>query len=158
MTKLWMNLIFTVALILASLVNAENLTGTLSVHGAWIREAPPNAVALAGYMEIENSGSEDRSLLAAESPTFQTIELHRSVMVEGVAKMVPQASILIPAGDKLTLKPGDYHMMLMNPSRALKAGDRVNATLLFDNGEKLTITLEVKKGKSGEHMQHNHHH
>ena len=157
MIKIWINLIFAFALIVLPLVNAENSTGTLSVHGAWVREAPPNAVSLAGYMEIVNSGSEERSVVSAESPTFQAIELHRSIVLQGIARMVPQESIPIPAGGNLALKPGDYHMMLMNPNKALKAGDKVSATLTFDNGERLVVTLEVKKGE-GVDPEHQHHH
>lgn len=151
-----MNLILSFVLSLPLLADAENPTQTLSVRGAWVREAPPNAMALAGYMEIENNGSEDRRVISAESPTFRKIELHRSVMLEGMARMVPQESMPIPAGGKLSLKPGDYHMMLMHPTKALKVGDSVSATLMFDNGEKLAVTLAVRKGKGGDHMHHHH--
>lgn len=157
MTKIWIILVLTFALIVLPQVSAENSTGTLSVRGAWVREAPPNAVSLAGYMEILNAGLKDRSIVAAESPTFQAIELHRSVVSRGMARMVPQESIPIPAGGKLVLKPGDYHMMLLNPTKALKAGDKVSATLMFDHGERLAVTLEVKKGE-GVDPEHQHHH
>ena len=134
-------------LILPLLLSTAYSAGTLSVRGAWIRESPPNAMALAGYMVIENNGAQGRELISAKSPAFKTIELHRSLMSGGVARMVPQQSIPVPAGGQVKLMPGDYHMMLMDPTKPLKTGDTVDVSLIFDRGETLGVKLEVKKGQ-----------
>lgn len=143
-------------LILPFLLSTAYSSGTLSVRNAWIREAPPNAMALAGYMVIENSGAQARELISAKSPVFNTIELHRSQMSGGVARMVPQQSIPVAARGQVQLMPGDYHMMLMNPTQPLKAGDTVDVNLTFDRGEMLSVKLEVKKGQGEDHHHHEH--
>lgn len=140
------------------IVQGEAKTSTLHASGAWIREAPPNAMALAGYMVIENKGSKDRKLLGVSSPSFGHIELHRTRLEDGIAKMIPQDSMPISAGGRLELKPGDYHLMMMQPGQTLKAGDKVEAVLQFDDEEKFTISFLVKKTKGGKHDHHHHHH
>jgi copper(I)-binding protein len=129
---------------------------TLHASGAWIREGPPNVTALAGYMVIENRGSKDRQLLGVSSPAFGHVELHRTRLEDGVARMIPQDSMPVPAGGRLELKPGEYHLMMMQPGQALKAGDRVEAVLRFDDEEELTASFLVKKAKGGDHYHHHH--
>ena len=126
-----------------------NAASALMAEDAWIREAPPGATALAGYLVLHNHGSEDRTLVAANSRAFDSVMLHRTVMEDGVAKMVHQHTITLPAGESLTFKPNDYHLMLMRPKHSLKAGDKVDISLEFKNGETLSVTHEVR-GMEGE--------
>ena len=135
------------------LATYAHATKELLIHGAWIREAPPNAMALAGYLTIENSSSAERSLTVVTSPVFEWIELHRTVHDGDVAKMVPQDTIDIPPGGRVELKPGDYHLMLMQPSRALREGDEIPITLEFKNGETQTIKFRVKKQALSEKIE-----
>lgn len=128
---------------------AAQAGGHLNVDNAWIREAPPGATALAGYMTVHNHGDKDRVLVGASSPAFGDVMLHRTIMENGMAKMVHQMAITIPTGGKVTFKPNDYHIMLMKPKHALKAGDKVEITLEFKNGESMTVTYVVRGGKGG---------
>ena len=80
---------------------------------AWIREAPPGATALAGYMTLMNQGDKPVTLVEASSPAFGKVMLHRTVMAEGMAKMVHQQEITIPAKANVIFEPNDYHLMLM---------------------------------------------
>jgi copper(I)-binding protein len=127
----------------------------LSVHDAWIREAPPGASAMAGYMIIENHGVTPRRLIGAESAAFKTIELHRSIVKKGTARMAPQTSISIPpSGGQVALEPNGRHLMMMGPARALRAGDRVVVALSFDRGESLKVMLPVKTDARQEQHAH----
>lgn len=136
-----------------------NAAGQLMTEDAWIREAPPGATALAGYLTLHNHGEQPRILVGASSPAFESVMLHRTVMEEGMAKMVHQHMITLPAGESLVFKPNDYHLMLMRPKHSLKAGDKVDITLEFKNGETLRVTHEVR-GMDGEMghgaMDHSH--
>ncbi len=129
----------------------------LQILDAWIREAPPNAMALAGYLTLTNPGAKERRLVGVTSPDFEWIELHRTVHEGGVAKMQAQDAMPIPAGGRLELRPGDYHLMMMRPARALRAGDEVTADLAFANGERLPVRFVVKKGPGGGYEHHHHH-
>jgi periplasmic copper chaperone A len=121
--------------------------GGLSADGAWIRQAPPGMKMLAGYLTVSNHGAKPRSVVAASSPAFGHIELHRSVIQNGVAKMIPQMSITIPAHGELHFAPGGYHLMLMKPKRAFKLGEMVPLTLRFANGQTITVQAVVKRGE-----------
>lgn len=126
----------------------------VSIEDAWVREGPPGMAMLAGFMTVNNQGKEERSIVGAEGPDFGSIELHRSIMEGGMARMVPQKSIPIPAGGSVALKPGDYHLMLMQPKRALVAGDHTEITLILDDDTRITVDAPVKKGEGGMTMHH----
>ncbi len=135
-------------------VTAEQ--ASVSVSDAWVREAPPTARVMAGYMILHNSANNTQSLVQVNSPQFDHVEIHDIVMQEGVARMVKQERLVIPAAGSVELKPGSYHLMLMQPQRPLKAGDSVELILGFDQGKALTVQVPVKKG--GTEMGHEHHH
>ncbi|MDX1334881.1 MAG: copper chaperone PCu(A)C [Gammaproteobacteria bacterium] len=132
--------------------------GSVTVDSAWIREAPPGMMMLAGYMVVSNSGDEARAIVSASGDDFGYIELHRSMIKDGMAKMIPQENIPVPAKGSVELKPGDYHLMLMQPKKDLKAGEESTLTIVMDNGESITITAPVKKPDSDMMMHHHHHH
>ncbi|MBS3799946.1 MAG: copper chaperone PCu(A)C [Thioalkalivibrio sp.] len=115
------------------------------VHDPWIAEAPPTARALAAFMALENAGSTPRHLVAAEASGFDRIELHRSIEEEGMHRMVKQEAIEIPAGGRVELAPGDYHVMLMGVQAPLRAGDTVSMRLIFANDEVRSLEVPVRR-------------
>jgi copper(I)-binding protein len=127
----------------------------LRISHAWIREAPPNAMASAGYLTIANPGPTDRRLVGVASPNLEWLEPHRTVQEGGVANMQPQDSMPVPAGGRLELKPADYQLMMMKSAKRLQAGDEVAATLEFANGEQTRVTLVVRKASGGGHEHPN---
>lgn len=141
----------------AMLLSSAAFAAELMVKDRWIREAPPTAAALAGYMVIHNGGETDRVLVGAESPLFANVMLHRTVMEGGMAKMIHQPSITIAAGKSLTFEPNGYHLMLMKPKKQLKAGDKVEITLKFKDGSTLPLSYEVRSGQGMPAMKHGSH-
>lgn len=123
----------------------ENSPDAITIEEPWIREAPPNASAMAGYMRIVNNTDQDNTLVAATSNDFKVIEFHRSIEKDGVYKMVPYEKLLIPARQALELKPGDYHLMMIVPQRTLKSGDNVSVELSFADDSKAVLEMPVKK-------------
>ena len=53
--------------------------------------------------------------------------------------------LVIPANGSVELRMGGYHVMLMELNKNLVAGDEVDVTLEFSNGETLTYTAPVKE-------------
>lgn len=120
----------------------------VKIENAWIREAPPNASAMAGYLTIQNATDQDRVLTFAKSEQFNSIEIHRTVITDGVARMRRQEDIFIPAGESLELKPGDYHLMLMGPKSQYKLNDELTVTLCLkheDVVDEIDVIMPVKK-------------
>jgi hypothetical protein len=126
------------------LASAVPVAADVAVRDPWIAEAPPGAMTAAAFMVLENDGAEPRSAVRAESPACERIEFHRSQVEGGIARMLEQKSLTVPAGGSLALEPGATHMMLIRPA-ALRAGDRVRITLELDDGEKLAVDAVVRK-------------
>ncbi len=135
------------------------IAGDLRPMSPWIREAPPTARVLAGFAMLHNESDRERRLVAVESDDFERVEMHRTLIENGMARMLPQASLMIPAQGMLRLAPGGLHLMLIGPRRALAEGDRVTLTLRFADGESLPVTFEVRRGRGGgtDHSRHSHH-
>lgn len=117
----------------------------VQVNDPWIAEAPPTAMALAAFMVLENDGDAPRSLVAAEAPGFDRIELHQSIEENGVHRMIRQEAIRIPANGQTPLEPGGYHVMLIGIQKPLQAGDEVPIQLTFANGERKQIDVPVRQ-------------
>lgn len=124
------------------------------VENAWIREAPPAAKALAGYMVVKNTSSSDKILIGASSSDFANVMLHRTIVDNGMAKMIHQTAITIPAKGEVVFEPNGYHVMLMGPTRVLKAGDKVEISLKFKDGEVVKVMHEVRAADVGQAMGH----
>jgi copper(I)-binding protein len=117
----------------------------VQVEDAWVREAPPGARMLAAYLTVKNSGTEDRMLVEVQSPAFSHVMLHKSEVVDGVARMTHLDEIVIPARGSVHFEPGGLHLMMPAPEPRLSAGDRVPLVLIFADGNRLEVQAEVRK-------------
>lgn len=143
---------FTPALLLAlcGLISPFTQSTELTVSDAWIREAPPVSKVHAAYMTIHNPTDKSVTLITASSPLYSNIEFHRTVMENGVMRMLQEESLRIPADAELRLEPEGIHMMLFNPGQPLKAGDKVPFTLNFSDQMNADITVIVKKATTNQ--------
>ncbi|HEA26617.1 MAG TPA: copper chaperone PCu(A)C [Ectothiorhodospiraceae bacterium] len=145
-------LLLTTSLLLSTSLFASDIV----IKGAWVSEAPPMAKTLGGYMILKNLGKSERHLVAVSAASFDEVLLHRTVVEGGIAKMVHQHEVTVPAGGRIEFKPGDYHLMLMRPERRFVAGDHIDMILKFRNGEEKPVVYRVLKGMGGA-MNHDHH-
>ncbi|TNF34714.1 MAG: copper chaperone PCu(A)C [Gammaproteobacteria bacterium] len=143
-------------LIFLSLMSFQVMAHHIVIRGPWIPEAPPVSKVLAAFMVVENTSAQNEEIIGVESADFGHIEMHLSKEVDGVAKMIPQESLVIPAKGQLVLKPGSYHLMLFKPKRALKAGDNSELVIKLKSGSQFSVKFKVKQG--GGMMMHNHDH
>lgn len=116
----------------------------VTTSNGWVREAPPDAEMLAGYVTLKNSAKKSRTLRGVKSPGFGMVEVHETRMVDGQMQMRALEALRLPAGGQVELAPGGRHLMLMQPVKPLKSGDTV--ILNFDCGrhKPLQVTLPVK--------------
>lgn len=119
--------------------------GGLELRDPWIRAAPPSAQAMAGYVELANTGSAPIRVTAASSPDFGAVELHEMRMDDGVMRMRALDAIELPAGVSVRLAPGGDHLMLMRPVRALRAGDRVEIVFEVEGGAAASADFSVRE-------------
>jgi copper(I)-binding protein len=62
----------------------------------------------------------------------------------GAMKMQPVARIVVPAKGTAELKPGGYHVMLLELAKPLVKGESFDATLTFESGATSTVKIEVR--------------
>ena len=116
----------------------------LEVTDAWVRQPPPGANA-AAYLTLVNPGATTQRLVAASSDACERVEMHRSVVENGVARMRALQAIEVPAGQSVVLAPRGLHLMLIAP-KPLQEGDRVVLRLALDGGETLAVDAPVRAG------------
>ena len=127
----------------------------IEVRDAWIREAPPGANA-AAYLTLVNPGEISRRITAVKAEGVERIEMHRSVVEGGVARMEPVESIEVPAGGEVTLAPRGLHLMLIRPS-SLTEGDELELVLEIDGDEYVAAAAPVRKEEAASDSHHDHH-
>lgn len=111
-------------------------------HGGMNMGSGSNSAA---YMTLVNQTDTSDALISATTDVAETVELHTVIDDNGVMKMRPVEKIDLPAGGEQQLKPGGFHIMLLNIKKDLNEGDTVHLTLTFQNGGTLEVDAPVKK-------------
>lgn len=145
-------LVLSAALPMASLAYGQAGDAGMRVEGAWARRAPmmESSGSKGGsgngavYAVLVNPGKQPDALVAAASDAAATVEIHESYQDMGMMMMRPVRKIEVPAGRKVEMKPGGYHIMLLNLKRDLKAGQAVSLTLQFQKAGKIPVKAEIK--------------
>lgn len=117
----------------------------LEVSDPWIREAPPTATAMAGYMVLANRGNDDCVLIGVRATGFSNAMLHRTEHQGDTAHMMHQDTVRIPADGRVVFEPNGLHIMLMHPDQPLKNGDRVTVTLVLETGDAQQLEFPVRQ-------------
>jgi copper(I)-binding protein len=139
---------------------AGTAADAVQVTDPYVRAVPPGQPNSAAFMQLTNQSDTDHTLVAAESPVAQTVELHTHVMEEGMMKMRRIEKIDLPAGQQVGLQPGGLHIMLIGLKQDLQPDAQVALTLVFEDGSKSEIQAPVRmlqmqmSGTGG--MQHPH--
>ena len=103
----------------------------IAVKDPWVRLMPPTSKVSAAYMKIENKGSSEDVLLWAKSSVSKITQLHKTITKNGMMKMVRVRKFVIKPGQTIILKPGGYHIMLIDLKHPLKKGEKVILWLKF---------------------------
>jgi periplasmic copper chaperone A len=118
-------------------------TAQLEVSDAWARATPAKAENGIAFLTIRSPTS-DR-LVSVSSPVAKKAELNTMEMSGMVMKMRPIASLNIPAGQPVTLKPSGEHIMLMGLNGPLREGQSFPLTLTFEKAGAREVTVAVEK-------------
>lgn len=133
--------------------------GDLVITGAWTRATPAKAPTGAGYVTIENKGTQADRLIAVRTPISEKSEIHTMTMTNGVMKMRQlENGIEIPPGGTVSLKPGGEHLMFIQLKQPIEKDTAVSVTLVFENAGE--VTLDFNAGPIGSReppaMKHKH--
>jgi hypothetical protein len=121
-----------------------NMGGMAATQPAGSMNMGGTGAVSAAYMLIKNAGNQADQLIGVSCDSAATAETHQTTVVNDVAQMVHVAAIDVPANGSVELKPGSYHIMLMQLKHDLVAGQTVTLTLAFKSGVTVTVIAPVK--------------
>ena len=130
---------------LASVSLAVAQTPSIEVQHVWARATPAGAKTAALYMTVINKAAAADRLLSASTSIAGKAELHTTINDNGVMRMRPVASLEVQQGTPTVLKPGGYHVMLMDLKGPLVAGQHFPVGLTFEKAGTIEVTAEVEK-------------
>ena len=143
-------LVSTLAAVLAS-TPAWAQTAAVKVEGAWARASVQGQKATGAFMRL--TAQDGARLVRAESPAAGITEVHEMKMEGDIMKMRAVPALDLPAGKTVELKPGGYHVMLLDLKAPLAKGASVPLTLVFQDAKgvesKLDLTVPVGTAAPG---------
>lgn len=142
-----------------------------SISDVWARTTAEAAKTGAIYMTIKGSDQADKLTAAAvdESIAGET-QIHEVVsmseagetamddhsmaegeMDSGEMMMREVDAIDIPAGGSVVLKPGGYHVMLLELKGPIEAGDKIAVTLTFEKAGDVKVEATARDATEATH-------
>jgi len=114
----------------------------LKVEDVWVRATVPNQHATGVFMRLTSPTA--GRLVAVESDAAKHVEVHEMAMQDDVMKMRQVPAIDLPAGQAVELKPGGYHVMLIDLAKQITPGDHVPLTLIVEDAKQQQHRVPVQ--------------
>ena len=137
----------------------------VTVENAWAQATTPSQTVTGVFLTVQSNKA--AALVGAESAVAGAVEFHEMKMNGESMSMQAVKRVALPAGKAVELKPGGYHIMLIDLKRKpLKVGETLPLKLKIENAdgkvEVADVQVEVRKigsanKKAMDHSQHMHH-
>ena len=156
MKRLTHSFVIAISILVTSFAAAQ----TVTISNPWARATVQGQKATGAFMTV--TSKENSKLVAASTPVAGIVEIHEMKMDKDVMKMSALPNGLdLPAGKAVDLKPGGFHIMLMDLKLPLNKDVAVPLTLTFQDssGKKSQQVVQVPvsvQPPSGQGMNHQH--
>jgi copper(I)-binding protein len=120
---------------------AASVHAQVEVSDAWVRATGQGQKATGVFMNL--TAKKATRLVGVKTDLTSSAEVHEMKMEKDVMKMQAVKALDLPAGKTVALKPGSYHVMLMDLSKPLDEGSPVVLTLLFEDAAGVKTQQEV---------------
>lgn len=127
---------------LSSLFTTAAAFAQVQVAEPWARATVAGQQASGAFMTL--TSPRDARLVAVRSPSAGVVEVHEMALENNVMRMRAIPSLPLPAGKAVVLRPGGYHVMLMDLKAPLQAGDHVSLTLTIEGADGKREEVEVQ--------------
>ena len=150
------------ALLLISLVFIvpSAWANSVIISNAWVRPTMPGQSVAGAYLDI--TSKQTAKLVAVYSPVSPDVQIHWMQMDGDVMRMREVGAIDLPKNTPVSLKPGGYHLMLMQLKKSIHAGESVPLTLVIETqGKRESVkvnALAQKPPATGAEAAHDHTH
>jgi copper(I)-binding protein len=143
------------AALMAAFASTSAVAQSIVVKDPWVRAAVPGQTGTGAFMKI--TAKDGSRLVSASSPVAGVTEVHEMKMEGNVMKMrALEAGLELPAGKTVELKPGGYHVMLMDLKGPLAKDSTVPLTLVFKDAKGAESRIELKVPVSTAPVMHKH--
>ena len=129
-------------LLAALLLSAGVYAGDIQIEGAWVRATAPGQEEAS--LDFSITSKQPAVLLGVSSTVSGAVEMHSMTHEKGMMKMRQVESIEIPAGKRVNLGEGGYHLMLAGLKAPLKAGENIPLTLTIKESNNRTVKIEAR--------------
>lgn len=137
----------------------EFTVGDLFIDHPVANTTAATAMSGAGYLSITNNGDTSDTLIGIEAD-FPRVMLHDTIVENDIAKMSHIEAAEIAPGETLTFAPGGKHIMFMGlDGDPFEAGEKIDATLIFEKAGRIDVTFDVEDLSHGDagHSDHSGH-
>jgi copper(I)-binding protein len=154
---------YLIAAVLSTVCAVSAMAQTVTVTDAWARATVQGQKATGAFMKI--TAKDNAKLVGVSSPVAGVAEVHEMKMDKDVMKMAALPNGLdLPAGKAVELKPGGYHVMLMDLKAPLSKDSTIPLTLTVQDAKgiksnielKLLVGMQAPAMPSHDHSTHNH--
>jgi copper(I)-binding protein len=147
-----------VAALMACLCITGVAWAQVKVEGGWARATVQGQKATGAFMKL--TAPQATRLVAVSTPVAGVAEVHEMKMEGNVMKMRALPALDLPANQTVELKPGSYHLMLMDLKAPLMKDSNVALTLTFKDAKgvetKQQVSVPVNTGMPQGHGDHKH--
>ena len=117
---------------------------SISFNNLEIYAPLPGNTVTSGYANITNNTDVTISIDSITSPNFKTVEIHETIIVSGIARMIEIEQLTIPANNDVVLKRGGKHIMFFDPTENIKIGKNIKLNIKLSNNENLKLEVPAK--------------
>ena len=139
------------AIALTLVSSASGASDTLIISDAWVRATPPGKMMTAGYASLENVSKDVITITGVSAEVAGHTSLHETRIERDRSTMRPVAQLSIKAGERVSLKPGGLHIMLMKLSEPLTDGQSIDICLELENNDGLCSAFSVTRHRKAEY-------
>ncbi|WP_373077803.1 copper chaperone PCu(A)C [Zhongshania sp.] len=130
-----------VTLLLSGVLQAQ--PDQITVENAYVRGLPPSQRNTAAFFSVHNHRDQAIKVIAGHSDAAETLEIHGHQHRNGMMSMQREDEVTVAPGGVFAFAPGAYHLMLINLTRPLADGDKVQFTLKTSAGELIVVDAPV---------------
>ncbi len=130
------------AVLAAGLIASAAALAQVTVQDAWVRGTVPGQTSSGAFMTLQSA--EGAKVVGVSTPVAGTAEIHEMKMEGNVMRMRAVPALDLPKGQAVQLKPGGYHVMLMDVKQPLVKDAIVPLTLKVELADKRVVEQKVE--------------
>ena len=130
--------------ILLFLSACDSQKSSLTLDGLEIYAPLPGNSVTSGYANIKNNSNEGITIESINSPDFKLVEIHETIINDGIARMIEIENLFIPKNDAVLLERGGKHFMFFEPTSSISIGQEIKLSIGLSNDSNIDIVVPAK--------------